>query len=483
MAYGQKNYNELQGIAPQKYRINQIGCFLVAFSNLLQRFGKDVNPVNLNAVFRDRKIYVDVDDGVKDDLGWGSVSAYDGNVVVAQSANNAIVPSSNCIVRIKANNAFGTHFCLVDRIENGVVYIVDSWDGSIKKSSYYGPITGWAEYRNTTPQPVQPVVPPPPAPVADNSTIVVQAGWGISHVAKAAGYPDFATQARWDAIAQLNGHANASTFRLFPNQKVVVRGSAPTPAPAPAPQEEIVNITVQPGWGISHVLKAAGYNKEQWENPAEWLRMSALNGAAAGTNIRLQPNQIVKVNRSPIPAPAPAPAPVPVAVVAPEPAKTPEPVKTDPEPLVLTKPGWKTSFKAERKVFVASESIIVKDLAGMNLDLQLVKGQKVRSGGIFEKDGVAYARTEKSVTNDWWYGIPLTALGSGQEPDKYVGPLVDDDDDDDIFKLPLDLKEEAKELYKNLSTREKLVAVVAKTQGFIVGIFSFINVFKKKTKK
>jgi hypothetical protein len=482
--YGQKNYNELQGING-KYRINQIGCFVTSFSNLLERFGKGASPVQLNAAFRDRGIYVDVDDGIKDDLGWGSISAYNGNIAVARSANNSAVPSRNCIARIAAKNAFGTHFCLVDRIEGSTVYVVDSWDGAVKPASTYGPITGWAEYRDNTPIPVQPVVAPPPAVAVDYVVIAAQPGYGITHLLRDAGYtkPQWDNQEEWARFAQLNGTSSIQLGKSYKVYKAPL--SAPQPAPAPAPEPDFINITVQSGWGLSHVLKAAGYNKEQWENPAEWARMSALNGVTNG-NMRLQPNQIVKVNRTPLaiaPPTPPAPAPAVVAAPAPpQPAPAPVTVKVDQDPLVLAKPGWKTTFKPESKVYIAVQSEVIKDQAGLKVDTQLVKGQKVTGAGTFEKNGVLYVRTKKSVDNDWWYGIPLKALGQGQEPSKYVGPLVDDDDDD-IFDLPLDLADEAKELYKNLTGRERLVAVVGRAEGLLLRIANFLNIFKKKTQK
>ena len=493
MAYGQKNYNEIQGING-KYRINQIGCFLTSFSNLLERFGKGIDPIQLNAALRDRGIYIDVDDGIRDDLGWGSISAYNGNIVVRRSGNNSAVPSRNCIVRIKANNSFGTHFCLVDRIEGSTVFIVDSWDGQVKKSSVYGPITGWAEYANNTPIPVQPVKPPAPAPApapeVDYVVVKAQAGYGISHLLRDAGYSqaEFGNQAEWERFGQLNG---TKSIKLGVSYKVYKKSlgspaSAPAPAPQPSPEPEIVNITVQSGWGISHVLKAAGYQQASFERPDEWLRFSKLNGAPEGQNIRLQPNQIVKVYRTPLPAPQPVPAPEPpkeVPVTVTQPAPEPEKPKADPDTLVLAKPGWKTTYKADNKVYIATDSIVVKDQAGIQMDLQLVKGQKVTGAGTFEKNDVKYVRTQKSVDNDWWYGIPVASLSSGQDPDKYTGPLLEDEDDDSIFDLPMDLADEAKELYKNLSSREKLVAVVGKVEGFLLRAVNFFNVFKKKTEK
>src|SRR5574343_1495019 len=156
MAYGQKNYSQIQGING-KYRINQIGCFLTAFCNLLERFGMPVDPPTLNRIFIERGIYIDVDDGIRDDLGWQSVTAYNGQI--ATTAKSGAVTERNAIVRIAAGNQWGTHFCLVDRIENGVIYVVASWDGQVKPSSAYGQITGWAMYTYNKPQPVTPVQP------------------------------------------------------------------------------------------------------------------------------------------------------------------------------------------------------------------------------------------------------------------------------------------------------------------------------------
>jgi hypothetical protein len=155
VAYGQKNYADIQGING-KYRISQIGCFLTSFCNLLERFGRGLPPNQLNNIFKNRGVYIDVDDGIRDDLGWQSVVAYDGQIAL-QKTGTGTPPHKNSIVRIAAANSFGTHFCLVDRIEGSTVYIVDSWDGAVKNSNVYGPITGWAAYGDIKPQPVIPI--------------------------------------------------------------------------------------------------------------------------------------------------------------------------------------------------------------------------------------------------------------------------------------------------------------------------------------
>lgn len=403
MAYAQKNYNEIQGING-KYRINQIGCFLTAFCNLLERFGRGVDPLTLNREFRNRGAYVDIDDGIRDDLGWGSIAVYDPKIVVRRSANNGSVPSNNCIVRIKANNRFGTHFCLVHHIDGSGIYIVDSWDGGIKNVNAYGPVTGWAEYADVRPQPVQPIAPPPPAPspppVDPNIiTVVVQAGWGISHVAKAAGYPNFGEGPVWDRIAQANGHANSSTFRLHPGQQVKVPKYVAPASPA-------------------------------------------------------------------TPAPEP-PKPAPVVENKPEPAKPKEDGEKIPVTVTPTDPkAYQKTFKSDRRDYVAIKNTTIKDFEGLQVALEMKEGQVVHSAGTFEKDGKKYHLTEKSHTNQWWYGIPDDVLESKE--------------DNELFKVPLDLSQEAKEALNHLSFRDKLVGFVGGVQGFWHRFLQLVHVKKSK---
>lgn len=161
MAYAQKNYSQIQGING-KYRISQIGCLLTSFCNLLDRFGMPVDPPTLNNVFVQRGIFLDIDDGIKDDLGWQSITAYNGQIVTTVKSGG--VTERNSIVRLAANNSFGTHFCLVDSIRADGVYILDSYDGVVKHHNAYGPITGWAVYTYNKPQPVG----VPMIPNADN---------------------------------------------------------------------------------------------------------------------------------------------------------------------------------------------------------------------------------------------------------------------------------------------------------------------------
>lgn len=376
MAYAQKNYNELQGMVNPangkvpKYSIRSIGCFLTSFSNLLERFGKGADPLTLNRVFRERGIFIDVDDGIRDDLGWQSITGYNPHIVCNQTGTGK-PPHNNAIVKFntKTNN-FGTHFCLVADVAKGL--IIDSWDGQVKSWNTYGGPVSWAAYADITPQPVQPPKPKPapapapkPAPTGpnyDGNAITVQPGWGVSHAAKAAGFPDWASEARWNAIAKLNGHAGYSTFKLSPNQRIVVgKYVAPAPTPPPAPKPV-----------------------------------------------------------TPAPAPKPVEPPKPVTPPKEEDNKVPVVVvPTDPN-------AYQKTYQIEKVTYIAEEDSVVKDFTGRHMDLQLAAGQKVNTIGTFIKDGVKYVRviTVKPENANAWYAVPHSVLESEQEQELFDADTI-----------------------------------------------------------
>jgi hypothetical protein len=165
MVYAQTNYPQTQGING-RYTIHDIGCFLTAFCNLLARFGRPIDPLSLNNIFRDRGIYIDVDDGIRDDLAWNSITQYLGDVVVTGTGGAGVPPTVNAIVKFiyqskskpwldaaKTKPNIVTHFCLVDHIEGGTVYILDSWDGVVKNASNYGGVKAYATYQLNSPAP------------------------------------------------------------------------------------------------------------------------------------------------------------------------------------------------------------------------------------------------------------------------------------------------------------------------------------------
>lgn len=157
MAYAQDQYNQIQGING-KYPIKSIGCFLTAFCNLEQAFGTEIDPPSLNDFFIARNLYIDIDDGIRDDLGWSSISLFDPLIQVTSSADHGTSQTSgwpvtsDAIVRFYYKSVqtgrMIYHFC---KVANAAEHtIVDSWDG-ITKHSPYGEPTAWATYSRHQP--------------------------------------------------------------------------------------------------------------------------------------------------------------------------------------------------------------------------------------------------------------------------------------------------------------------------------------------
>lgn len=142
MSYAQTAYPVPIGIPPTRYLISQTGCLLTSFCNLLARKGRAIDPPTLNAFFRDHNLYIDVDDGVRDDLAWNSISQFDANIQVSKIGSGTPV-SNDAIVKFIYNGT--THFCLVNDIMSST--IIDSWDGKIKSwNAYPGGPQAWASY-------------------------------------------------------------------------------------------------------------------------------------------------------------------------------------------------------------------------------------------------------------------------------------------------------------------------------------------------
>lgn len=156
MAYAQKDYPQIQGING-KYPISSIGCFITSFCNLEARFGVNVDPPTINNYFINNDIYIDVDDGIRDDVGFGTISTFDHNTVVT-GTGSGVPPTANSIVKFVYSGG-KTHFCLVDDVNRGT--IVDSWDGVIKSWNVYGGPVEWASYASSKPVPIQGYTMPP----------------------------------------------------------------------------------------------------------------------------------------------------------------------------------------------------------------------------------------------------------------------------------------------------------------------------------
>lgn len=151
MAYAQTNYSQLQGktvngVRP-KYSIAQIGCFITAFCNLEERFGRAIDPPTIDNELARLNLYIDVDDGVYDDVGWSTVSAFDPTITVVKTGSGAPADNNSIVkfsYRSSRTGVFTTHFSLVVDAAKGL--IVDSWDGVVKSWNGYGGPVAYATY-------------------------------------------------------------------------------------------------------------------------------------------------------------------------------------------------------------------------------------------------------------------------------------------------------------------------------------------------
>jgi hypothetical protein len=384
--FAQEKYNETVGNGP--FKLSQIGCFVTSFSNLLERYGEPVDPNVLNVFFTEHNVYLpDPMDGagVKDDLAWGSITAYDHTITVKQTGAGSWPNSNDAIIefRFNQNGQEITHFCLVNDVATKT--IVDSWDGQVKEPGIYGAPVAWAAYERNVPQPVP--VPHPnsniviPPPNYDGESVTIQAGWGLSNAAQAAGYPDAGNESRWQAIAVLNGQSDWDEFNksLKPGERIKVgRYEVPANQPTVQHQENGVKvITVQPGWGLERVAAAAG--RSDANLPECWQEITSFNGGTTwqSYNAHLQPGQQVKV----------------------------PPRGFHGEGENQTPP-----FMLDKSKAGTLNSLIECDVHDLNNPLNEVKplpaGQPVAVAGTFSCKGKTYYLPQFAASSDTWYGIP-----------------------------------------------------------------------------
>lgn len=393
--YAQENYTEDMGNGP--FSIKEIGCFVTAFSNLLVKFGKSgVTPPNLNTYFTEHNDYLaDPADGarVKDDLAWGTITAYDSDITVASTGSGSWPNSDNSIVKFvyEENNQSVTHFCLVNSVASKT--IVDSWDGTIKEPGKYGSPVAWASYEDKVPQSV-----PIPIPTSQNPTPEYGS---YSTVTPLPGYTDATEAANGtnsnstvpvgsytifnkasNGMINITAKAGVPGWWINPTKNVL----ANVPAPVEAPTYTI--ITVQSGWGLERIAAAAG--RTDANQVSTWSLISTFNGDTnwESFNAALKAGQQVKVPY--------------------QPGQGTDDINVD------------TPFQMSTNAsgtYIATNKTDVFDTSDYNKKpIPLGKGTKVIVTGTFFAptiDGatdILFARPQFASRQGTWYGIPMTNL-------------------------------------------------------------------------
>lgn len=157
--YKQLDYPQTQGIDGQ-YPISEVGSLLVAQCNLLaiMNLGHDIDPVALNEYYQKKRVYEQLDTGVRDKLGWDSLTKYDSTVSV-EKINRGWPDEDGALVKFHCQSnekAYITvdgkdevpnmidHYCVMIDAANRM--IIDSYDGEIKPAGPYGTPIGYAIY-------------------------------------------------------------------------------------------------------------------------------------------------------------------------------------------------------------------------------------------------------------------------------------------------------------------------------------------------
>lgn len=442
--YAQINYSQKLGTGP--YTIAEAGCFLTAFCNLLARFGSPIDPPSLNNYFIQHGKYGDVDgDHTLDDLAYGTVTTYDGQITTVGINNSAggVWPDSNdAIVKfhyqskskpLLANGKPNmiNHFCLV--ADHTARTIMDSWDGTIKKSPYGNPVA-WAKYERHVPQVVSP---PAPAdkPAYSIETIpqrsvqlkldtklwdLNQRTWPglVNSPIRAAAKGDIFTTS---AIAHhvlggsyyMQDAATAQGFNVVDCQVYTPPApSKPPSAPISAPSSETYDVIREiPGYVTSN---------QAINNDAAGRRTTIAPGTYFVFNKRLPAINVTQAPGKPgswinpadnVEAP-PEPPALDVAIVEPEPVVVPEP-EVPPTPVVADyqstyKPFGDGNGMVSPVKYVAMRDYSVADVAGENNPVPLHMYDIILIAGTFTNNGVNLARPEAAAKVNKWYALPFS---------------------------------------------------------------------------
>jgi hypothetical protein len=471
MSYAQKNYPQTQGING-RYSIESIGCFLTAFCNLELDFGNNIDPLTLNNYFVSHNSYIDIDDGIRDDLDWGSVAKYDAGTVVSHTANHgtdqtAGWPShSQSIVRFyyqsiahpklangQPNMIF--HFCKV--ADASAHLILDSWDGQVKKSPYGEP-TAWAEYAHNQTAAPAPVAAPQVGytPLSQDVLITapqalqVRSAPTLSAPAHQANTPDGSLHAGnvvtitgWahgDSVnnnniwlRSLQGHwfwSGGTNFNLnqvvpVATPKPIVPAPVPTQPPAapiPIPFDTSPYIVVKSILGFTTSNNAANHTNAK--GTIEAGSYYIFNRRYAQDN----PTQLIALNvtkvlgkpgswinpHDNVPDPEPTPEPVTVSTDWHTPASSTPVAATSEE-------DWKNTYvtfkdvngNPEPRRYIAMNELKVIDYEGKRSDQDWKQYKDSEIAGTFIKDNVRIARPQFFADKGLWLGVPEVDPATG----------------------------------------------------------------------
>src|SRR2546421_12934291 len=133
MPYAQTAFPK-QTVGDSKLTFPEVGCFVGADSNILEKVGVHVDPPTLNTFYTQKKLYTyDLTDKANDDITWSTVTKYCPQLVVNQIGGAGFPNSDLAQVEFRYKSHTGamvTHFCAVNSAADHS--IIDSYDGKVK---------------------------------------------------------------------------------------------------------------------------------------------------------------------------------------------------------------------------------------------------------------------------------------------------------------------------------------------------------------
>lgn len=448
MAYGQRIYPQQLGLGNQT--IAESGCFLTAFCNYLQKWeGQNIDPPALNDWFKANGAYLaDPANGGADELAWSSLTRYNGNIVVTGQGFSDMPANANAIVKFHYRSFSHPtlpngqpnmidHFCAVDRIVDGQVYIIDSWDGAVKSPtgySGYGRPVAWATYGD------RPAPAPAPAPSGMSNFVPASIPTSTDPYRIVVMVPGYRTSSQaanrqnpvnnipvgtYMIYNQANGMINITTRQGVPGAWInpadnVVPAEPTTPAPAPAAGNYTVLAAV-PGYASSNAAANHLGLAPVTVQPGNYFIFNQSHGMVNVTKTDGKPGAWINPSDNNAPA---APEAAPAALVVQTPA--PAPAAAPAAPVVPTAPNFRSSYKPfaiQPSMYVATETVVIHDLAELRPDVMLHQYDLVPLAGTFTgPDGVLYGRTMNSAfpnlrrdpaaraLGSYYYGLPMNLL-------------------------------------------------------------------------
>lgn len=402
---------------------------VVAFANLLQKFGMDTEPIQLNIELTEEESKVD---------WWSLPEQLEGIETMQVIDQPGSWPNtSHAIVKFRRTDPVAAgpvaHYCLVADYRN--MTIVDSLDGQVKPASTYGTVLGWCSYINES------LISDVVKPVDPNSIYVVQEPF----------------ESAWEIARKLNIQGITANDLIDHNDiETPVKIPAGTLLHLPIIPQKAAEATKSVEFEIletpllMHVTKDGGTTKFSFGNVKKWKDIKP-TGPTYPVNTNLK---IVAIAHVPIdedkseaayymdsvslgqyavnqrvayttgfnhthlaeghvekPKVAPTPALKAVKQVTAEViARDLETI--EPGPVI---PDWKQSKRpisntGKQYTYTAIEDILVQEMDGRRQPRPLERGRGVKLAYLFEKDGITYGLPASHSLNGFWYGIPMDKL-------------------------------------------------------------------------